>query len=133
MAAAEPYPFDRPDRGEAVLSIGGTPAATVARYVGGEPYAVVVNEPGGPSAVREEAHRRAAVRRRRRGGGDGRRCSALRWIRDAWFGNPFRDNVSLGAARPVELAQTVEIGHAAIREVTLPALDQNAAIAAPCP
>src|SRR3954465_10589584 len=30
-----------------VLSIGGPPAPSVARYGGGEPYAVVVNEPGG--------------------------------------------------------------------------------------
>src|SRR5262249_32639890 len=47
-------------------------------------------------------------------------------IRDAWFGNPFRDHVSLERIDPSSSLQTVEIEHAAICEVTLPALDQNA-------
>jgi hypothetical protein len=109
-----------------VLSIGGTPAATVERYVGGEPYAVVVNEPGGllPYAkkhigplhfadlVAEVAVDADPV--------------LFDWIRDAWFGNPFRENVSFERMDASSSLQTVEIPHAAIREVTLPALDQNA-------
>jgi hypothetical protein len=109
-----------------VLSIGGTPAATVARYVGGEPYAVVVNEPGGllPYAKKHiGALQFADVAAEVAMDAD---AVLFDWIRDAWFGNPFRDNVSLERLDPASSLQTVEIAHAAIREVTLPALDQNA-------
>ena len=109
-----------------VLSIGGTPAATVARYVGGEPYAVVVNEPGGllPYAKKHigELHF-ADVAAEVAMDAD---AVLFDWIRDSWFGNPFREKVALERIDPSSSLPTVEIAHAAIREVTLPALDQNA-------
>lgn len=108
-----------------VLSISGTPAATVARFSGGEPYAEVVNEPGGllpytkkhiggihfADVAAEVAMDADAV--------------LFDWIRDTWFGSPFRDNVSLERLDPSSSLQSVEIARAAIREVTLPALDQT--------
>jgi hypothetical protein len=109
-----------------VLSIAGTPAATVARYSGGEPYAEVVNEPGGllPYAKKHigELHF-ADVSAEVAMDAD---AALFDWIRDAWFGNPFRDNVALERIDPASPLASVEIAHAAIREVTLPALDQTA-------
>ncbi len=109
-----------------VLSIAGTPAATVARYSGGEPYAEVVNEPGGllPYAKKHigELHF-ADLAAEVAMDAD---AALFDWIRDAWFGNPFRDNVALERIDPSSSLASVEIAHAAIREVTLPALDQIA-------
>jgi hypothetical protein len=109
-----------------VLSIGGTPAASVARFRGGEPYAEVVNEPGGllPYAKKHIGDLHFA---------DLEAEVALDadpilfdWIRDAWFGNPFRDRVSLERLDRSSSLPSVEITNAAIREVTLPTLDQTA-------
>jgi hypothetical protein len=105
--------------------VGGTLAATVDRYVGGEPYAEVVNEPGGllPYAKKHlgdlhfadltaqislDAH-----------------PALFRWIRDAWFGNPDRDKVALDTVIDGQQPQTLEIAKATIIEVALPALESE--------
>src|SRR4051812_40445092 len=78
-----------------MLRVGGTLAATVDKYTGGEPFAEVVNEPGGllPYAKKHignvrfadlEAHVSLDAH-----------PALFRWIRDAWFGNPDRDKVAL--------------------------------------
>jgi hypothetical protein len=112
--------------GKTVLSLGGTPAATVERYTGGEPYAEVVNEPGGllpyakkhvgavkfadlEALVAMDAH-----------------PTLFRWIRDAWFGNPEREKVALERRDEACNLPSVALSSAAIREVTLPALDHTA-------
>ena len=115
-----------PAAAKTVLSIGGTPAATVARFSGGEPYAEVVNEPGGllPYAKKNIGGLHFAdVAAEVAMDAD---AELFDWIRDAWFGSPFRDNVALERLDASNSLQSVEIAHAAIREVTLPALDQSA-------
>ncbi|MBS2021579.1 MAG: hypothetical protein JST92_04165, partial [Deltaproteobacteria bacterium] len=101
-----------------------TSVAAVQHYSGGEPWAEVVNEPGGllpyakkhvgelhfadlETLVQIDAH-----------------PGLFRWIRDAWFGNPVRDKIQLetpdnysGGTKIIELA------HARIHEVVLPGLD----------
>ena len=108
-----------------MLRVGGTLAASVDKYVGGEPYAVVVNEPGGllPYAKKHIGDLRYAD------------LSAqvsldahpalFRWIRDAWFGNPDREKVALDTTIDGQQPQTLELARATITEVVLPALESE--------
>ena len=106
------------------LRISGTPVASVDSYLGGEPFAEVIDEPGGllpyakkhlgplqfadiEAKVSMDAH-----------------PVLHRWVRDAWFGNPERDRVvfdstNLDGSNP----RSLELTRARIREVELPALD----------
>lgn len=104
-----------------MLRLGGTPAAAVATFRGGEPFAEVINEPGGllPYAKKHVGELHFA---------DLEAQLAMdahpvlyRWIRDAWLGDPDRDFVALdiGGASP----QTLHLAHARIRDVVLPPLD----------
>ncbi|MCA1826738.1 MAG: hypothetical protein ABR567_11375 [Myxococcales bacterium] len=112
-------------RAKTMLRVGGTLAATVDKYVGGEPYAEVVNEPGGllpyakkhigdlhfadvQAEVSLDAH-----------------PALFRWIRDAWFGNPDREKVALDTLVDGGQPQTLELAHATITEVVLPALESE--------
>jgi len=107
--------------GKSVLRVGGTPAASVERYSGGEPFADVVNEPGGllPYAKKHigdlhfaDLEVQVAI---------DAHPALFRWIRDAWFGSPDRERVALDAQ-----GTGIELAHARLREVTLPALDHAA-------
>jgi hypothetical protein len=104
--------------GKTVLRVGGTAAASVERYSGGEPFADVVNEPGGllPYAKKHigdlhfaDLEAQVAV---------DAHPALFRWIRDAWFGSPDRDQVALDAQ-----GAGIELAKARLREVALPALD----------
>ena len=106
------------------LRIDGKQVASVERYSGGDPYAEVINEPGGmlpyakkhlgplhfadlDAQVALDAH-----------------PLLLNWIRDAWFGKPSRDRVTLES--PDSNGQTtrgLQLAHPRLRVVTLPGLD----------
>ena len=108
------------------LRISGTPAASVESYLGGEPFAEVIPEPGGllpyakkhlgplqfadiEAKVSMDAH-----------------PVLHRWIRDAWFGNPERDRIALDSTNlDGSNPRTLELTKARIREVELPALDAS--------
>lgn len=113
-----PTPVRGTSSRKAVLRIGETPAASVERYTGAEPFADVINEPGGllPYAKKHLGEVRFA---------DLEALVAVdahpalfRWIRDAWFGSPDRDKVFLDGG-----LGGLELTRASIVEVTLPALD----------
>jgi hypothetical protein len=109
-----------------MLRVGGTLAATVDKYTGGEPFAKVIAEPGGllpyakkhigpdvhfadlQAQVSLDAH-----------------PTLFRWIRDAWFGNPDREKVALDTIVDGAAPQTLELAHASITEVVLPALESE--------
>ena len=108
-----------------MLRVGGTLAATVDRFTGGEPFAEVVNEPGGllpyakkhigdlhfadlEAQVSLDAH-----------------PALFRWIRDAWFGNPERDKVALDTLVDGAEPTTLDLASATILEVVLPALESE--------
>lgn len=108
-----------------MLRVGGTLAATVDRFTGGEPYAEVVNEPGGllpyakkhlgdlhfadvDAQVSLDAH-----------------PALFRWIRDAWFGSPEREKVALDTLIDGAPPTTLELATASINEVVLPALESE--------
>jgi hypothetical protein len=106
------------------LRISGTPAASVESYLGGEPFAEVIPEPGGllPYAKKhlgplQFADIEAKVSMDSH--------SVLhRWIRDAWYGNPERDRVVLDSTdSDGQNPRSLELTKARIREVELPALD----------
>ena len=121
---AAPQPRTKPSArspGKTVLRLGGTAAASVATFQGGEPFADVVTEPGGllPYAKKHVGDLRFA---------DLEAQLAMdahpvlyRWIRDTWLGDPDRDFVALdtGGNSP----QTLELARARTRDVVLPALD----------
>ncbi len=120
MAAPRPALSAR-SPGKTVLRLGGTAAASVATFQGGEPFADVVTEPGGllPYAKKHVGDLRFA---------DLEAQLAMdahpvlyRWIRDTWLGDPDRDFVAFdtGGNSP----QTLELARARIRDVVLPALD----------
>ena len=106
----------------AVLRVGGTIAASVERYTGGDPFAEVVTEDGGllPYAKKHIGDLRFADLEAQVA--MDAHPVLLRWIRDAWFGNPNRDRVSLDTM-DAGGAQSIELANARIRQVVLPALD----------
>lgn len=112
-------------RAKTVLRVGGTPAATVDKYVGGEPYAQVVTEPGGllPYAKKHigDLHFADLVAQVSLDA----HPTLFRWIRDAWFGNPDRDKVALDTVIDGAEPQTLELARATITEVVLPALESE--------
>ena len=106
------------------LKIDGHPVASVERYSGGDPYAEVINEPGGmlPYAKKHLgalhfADLEAQV---------SMDANPLlhHWIRDAWFGKASRDRVVL---ETIESSGTttrgLQLAHPRLRNVTLPGLD----------
>jgi hypothetical protein len=123
---ASDHPRAGRSAGKALLRIGDTPVASVERYAGGEPFAEVVSEPGGllPYAKKHigELHfadLEAQV-------GLEAHPALFRWIRDAWFGDPARDSVALDAPDGTETTmRRIEMAHACLHEVVLPALDSG--------
>src|SRR5260370_24541119 len=117
MAAPRPALSAR-SPGKTVLRLGGTPAASVASFRGGEPFAEVVNEPGGllPYAKKHVGDLRFA---------DLEAHLAMdahpllyRWIRDTWLGDPHPDFVAFdtGGNSP----QTLQLALARIPADELP-------------
>jgi hypothetical protein len=110
--------------GKALLRVGDTPAASVESYSGGEAFAEVVDEPGGllPYAKKHIGELRFADLEAQVA--MDAHPALFRWIRDAWFGNPARDRVALDALDSGSTeSRSLELSHARIREVVLPALD----------
>jgi hypothetical protein len=111
--------------GKATLRVGEQPAASVELYSGGEPWAEVIDEPGGllPYAKKHVGELRFA---------DLEAQIALdahpafyRWIRDAWFGDPGRDRVVLDPLEAGSGSRTLELAKAHVHEVVLPGLDTS--------
>lgn len=101
-------------------------AVRVESYRGAEPFAEVVNEPGGllPYAKKHLGALRWADLEAQVGIDSD--PALFEWIGDAWFGNPLRESVELDAFDPVErVARTLELQHAELHEVTLPGMDQG--------
>jgi hypothetical protein len=106
------------------LKVDGEQVCNVERYTGGDPYAEVVNEPGGllPYSKKHLGEVRFADLEAQVGLDANPALHA--WIRDAWFGKPGREKVALetldssgASTRGLELAKP------RLRSVTLPALD----------
>jgi hypothetical protein len=114
----------RPIRGpRALLRIGDEAMVRVDSFAGGEPFAEVINEPGGllPYAKKHlgpvqyadlevqvpvDAH-----------------PELFQWIGDAWFGNPLREEVALDAFEPLRnTGRTLELRRTRMHEVVLPRL-----------
>src|SRR5919109_2171948 len=112
-------------RAKTVLRVGGTIASTVDKYVGGEPYADVVNEPGGllPYAKKHlgDLHFADLIAQVSLDA----HPALFRWIRDAWFGNPDREKVALDTIIDGAPPQTLELAKATITEVVLPGLESE--------
>ena len=106
------------------LKVDGEQVCTVERYAGGDPYAEVVNEPGGlmPYAKKHLgdlhfADLEAQV-------GLDANPALHSWIRDAWFGQPGRERVALETLDSSGTAtRGLELAKPRLRAVTLPALD----------
>lgn len=105
--------------------MGETPSASIEQYSGGEPYAEVIDEPGGllpyakkhvgdlkfadlEATVSLDAH-----------------ATFFRWVRDAWFGDPGRDRVVLYPLDAGSGSRTLELAKAHVHEVVLPGLDTS--------
>jgi hypothetical protein len=113
--------------GKALLRVGDTPAASVESYCGGEPFAEVVDEPGGllPYAKKHIGAVRFADLEAQVA--MDAHPALFRWIRDTWFGNPARDRVALDVLNAGSSeARSLELAQPRIREVVLPALDSVA-------
>ena len=93
----------------------------VERFSGAEPFAEVVNEPGGLLPYSKKhlgalrwADLEASI-------GIDADPALYQWIGDAWFGHPSRDRAVLDAAD-----QSIELQKPRLHEVVLPALDAHA-------
>lgn len=109
---------------KALLLLGGVPAASVEKFTGGEPFCEVIPEPGGllPYAKKHlgplqfaDLEAQVAV---------DAHPKLFRWIRDAWFGTPDRENVAFETNTGGDASRSIEMAKARILSVTLPALDR---------
>src|SRR6266496_3088078 len=100
--------------GKTLLRVKGTPAASVERFTGGEPYCEVINEPGGllPYAKKHlgplrfaDVEAQVAM---------DAHPTLLRWIRDAWFGNPDREKVAFDTMDSGDASRSIEMASARI-------------------
>jgi hypothetical protein len=104
--------------------VGATPAVSVERFTGGEPFADVIDEPGGLLPYPKKHLGELKFAEVEAQIGVDAHPALYRWIRDAWLGEPVREKVALdtqeaGTAPP----HTIELAHARIHQVVLPALD----------
>lgn len=111
---------------QAFLRLGDR-SVRVESYFGAEPFAEVINEPGGllPYAKKHIGALHYADLEARIGiDAD---PALYEWIGDAWFGKPVREEVRLEAVDLVRrVSESIELKEAQLREVILPALDVTA-------
>jgi hypothetical protein len=109
--------MERPSSAPAFLRVGNR-TIRVESFSGAEPFAEVVNEPGGLLPYSKKhlgalhwADLEASI-------GIDADPALYQWIGDAWFGHPAREQAVLDAAD-----QTIELEKPRLHEVVLPALD----------
>ena len=106
------------------LKIDGEQVCLVERYSGGDPFAEVINEPGGllPYSKKHLGELRFADLEAQVGMDANPLLHA--WIRDAWFGKPGRERVTLETLDAAGTAtRGLELAKPRLRSVGLPALD----------
>src|SRR5512146_1760285 len=105
----------------------GDRTVRVESWSGAEPFAEVINEPGGllPYAKKHLGQIRWADLEARIGVDAD--PALYEGIREAWFGRPVREAVRLDAIDPFRrTSEIIELARPQLREVVLPALDVNA-------
>ncbi|MGZ6141915.1 MAG: hypothetical protein ACXWLM_01195 [Myxococcales bacterium] len=105
----------------------GDRSVRVESFSGAEPFAEVVNEPGGllPYAKKHLGAIRWADLEADVGIDSD--PALYQWIGDTWFGQPAREKAVLDTFDPISRrAETIELTRPLLREVVLPALDARA-------